>query len=330
MMDQQQQIEISKEEAANCIEKCFSLYMTKTEIILTLQNQRNVSPSFSETMLANLEASNPDFFKIYYKRLKIKEQIIEFNFLSRLQLQSMLEGKQKKQSLAQTPLPAQHHNLMIPTQDNNDGGGGGGGGGGGLYNPLDHHQQQQLQQHQQQPMVTSAAQLSMMNDTTGDIQTSSSPSLPNNIDVNSMLEENNKSIVNNIMRRNIIDQSTDVLALLQSSNNLSTTSGGFNLTGGGNGQDLGVINCTSGTTHGGFEHSDFGSIDFSQIPLTASFSFSLADGLKNPSMGGGQSKGGIEDNGMLRKSAVNLNMSIGGGLGGIGGELDSYFDSNKL
>ncbi|EGC35384.1 hypothetical protein DICPUDRAFT_78940 [Dictyostelium purpureum] len=75
------------EEAAmiqKSIEKCFTLYLTRAEIMLALQNQFNVNPEFSENLLNNVEHNNPDFFKVYYQRLRIKQQIQDFNRLSSL------------------------------------------------------------------------------------------------------------------------------------------------------------------------------------------------------------------------------------------------------
>ncbi|KYQ91084.1 hypothetical protein DLAC_07988 [Tieghemostelium lacteum] len=87
--------EQSKQEAANiqkCIEKCFTLYLTKTEIIVTLQNQLNVNPQFSECVLDSLEQNHPDFFKVYNLRLKLKSQIQEFNQLTGFILQNLLNN----------------------------------------------------------------------------------------------------------------------------------------------------------------------------------------------------------------------------------------------
>ncbi|EFA83070.1 hypothetical protein PPL_03858 [Heterostelium album PN500] len=294
-----------------CIEKCFTLYLTRTEIIITLQNQFGVNPSFSEAMLLNLEAKNPDFFDIYYKRLKIKEQIIEFNHLASLQLKSLVNRNNN-------PLTNNNNN-------NNNNGNNVNGNGNSLQQPLNtqipltsndnftfqHH-------HHHDPLLINTNFES--NDATS-TTTTTATSLANLQDPNNnnstnldTSNNNNTNNNNNNVNRQIFQQSTtDVLSLFSSTS--ATNNNNFGLT----------------DTSNVFDQSGFGMgpIDFSSIPLNSSFSFALGgNDMKNSHMNNGSDTDKSNTNGMtagqndLRKSNLSLNISIGG-------ELD-FFDSNKL
>jgi len=105
-----------------CIEKCFALYLNRTEIILTLQNQLSVHHQVSEEFLNSLEEKNPNFFKIYYQRLKIKAQIQEFNQLSSLIVQNKLTKKpitSADLSAIQTSSSSDTTNNIMTTQPSN-------------------------------------------------------------------------------------------------------------------------------------------------------------------------------------------------------------------
>lgn len=83
------------------MEKCLQLYMTKDEVITALQNQARIDSEFttigSFTFHLQTHASvwqkllerNPDFFKAYDFRIRIKEQINAFNYLVSQQAQMM-------------------------------------------------------------------------------------------------------------------------------------------------------------------------------------------------------------------------------------------------
>ncbi|KAI3747058.1 hypothetical protein L6452_09501 [Arctium lappa] len=63
------------------VEECLVHYMTHSQVICTLNQLRNIEPAFTATVLQDLEEQNPEFFKSYYLRLALKEQIMEFNNL---------------------------------------------------------------------------------------------------------------------------------------------------------------------------------------------------------------------------------------------------------
>lgn len=65
----------------NLIERCLQLYMNQSEVITTLQYQAKIEPGFTSLVWQKLEEQNPDFFKAYYTRLKLKKQIVMFNHL---------------------------------------------------------------------------------------------------------------------------------------------------------------------------------------------------------------------------------------------------------
>eukprot|EP01028_Stygiella_incarcerata_P004523 TRINITY_DN1997_c0_g1_i2.p1 TRINITY_DN1997_c0_g1~~TRINITY_DN1997_c0_g1_i2.p1 ORF type:complete len:392 (+),score=100.51 TRINITY_DN1997_c0_g1_i2:550-1725(+) len=71
------------------IERCLLVYMTQSETVTTLRTQSNVDPAFTNLVWQKLEEQNPDFFRAYHQRLKVKEQVSLFNFLVNQQAQVM-------------------------------------------------------------------------------------------------------------------------------------------------------------------------------------------------------------------------------------------------
>ncbi|KAL6750056.1 hypothetical protein V8C86DRAFT_1835285 [Haematococcus lacustris] len=74
------------------IERCIQLYMTqkaRQEVVQTLQQQAKVEPNFTKLVWQKLEEQNPDFFEAYHLRLRVKEQVVMFNFLVDQQIQMM-------------------------------------------------------------------------------------------------------------------------------------------------------------------------------------------------------------------------------------------------
>lgn len=71
----------------NLIERCLQLYLTKDEVITVLREQATIDPEFTQLIWNKLEEQNPDFFKCYYTRLKLKAQIVMFNHLLEQQIQ---------------------------------------------------------------------------------------------------------------------------------------------------------------------------------------------------------------------------------------------------
>ncbi|XP_027366552.1 uncharacterized protein LOC113872879 [Abrus precatorius] len=65
----------------NLIERCLQLYMSPKEVVETLLAQAKIEPGFTELVWQKLEEENQEFFKAYYLRLLLKEQITEFNRL---------------------------------------------------------------------------------------------------------------------------------------------------------------------------------------------------------------------------------------------------------
>jgi uncharacterized protein (TIGR01589 family) len=61
--------------------------MNQTEVVTALHLQANIEPSFTNLVWLKLEEQNPDFFKAYHIRLRIKEQITAFNYLVSQQAQ---------------------------------------------------------------------------------------------------------------------------------------------------------------------------------------------------------------------------------------------------
>ncbi|KAL2345898.1 hypothetical protein Fmac_007183 [Flemingia macrophylla] len=65
----------------NLIERCLQLYMNKDEVVKTLLTRAKIDPGFTTLVWQKLEEENPDFFRAYYIRLKLKRQILFFNHL---------------------------------------------------------------------------------------------------------------------------------------------------------------------------------------------------------------------------------------------------------
>ncbi|KZV56928.1 hypothetical protein F511_30420 [Dorcoceras hygrometricum] len=73
----------------NLIERCLQLYMNKDVVVKTLLNRARIDPRFTNLVWQKLEEENPDFFRAYYIRLKLKKQIISFNNLLQHQYDMM-------------------------------------------------------------------------------------------------------------------------------------------------------------------------------------------------------------------------------------------------
>ncbi|KAJ8476618.1 hypothetical protein OPV22_020345 [Ensete ventricosum] len=87
-----QNINVSLEDielVQNLIEHCLQLYMNRGEVVRTLSNRARIEPGFTTLVWKKLEEENPDFFRAYYIRLKLKKQIILFNHLLEHQCQLM-------------------------------------------------------------------------------------------------------------------------------------------------------------------------------------------------------------------------------------------------
>jgi uncharacterized protein (TIGR01589 family) len=78
----------------NLIERCLQLYLTKDEVITVLREQATIDPEFTQLIWNKLEEQNPDFFKCYYTRLKLKAQIVMFNHLLEQQIQVVQKMQQ--------------------------------------------------------------------------------------------------------------------------------------------------------------------------------------------------------------------------------------------
>ncbi|KAG2655861.1 uncharacterized protein LOC120643153 isoform X1 [Panicum virgatum] len=73
----------------NLIERCLQLYMNQKEVVDTLSLQAKIEPSFTELVWQKLEEENREFFKAYYVRLMLMNQIVAFNKLLEKQYQIM-------------------------------------------------------------------------------------------------------------------------------------------------------------------------------------------------------------------------------------------------
>ncbi|XP_050154484.1 uncharacterized protein LOC126628740 [Malus sylvestris] len=90
----------------NLIERCLRLYMNKNEVVDTLLDRARIEPGFTSLVLQKLEVENAEFFKAYYTRLKLKNQIVMYNRLLEQQYQLM-----KQQEPPEVPLPPMHNGM---------------------------------------------------------------------------------------------------------------------------------------------------------------------------------------------------------------------------
>ncbi|PWA29496.1 hypothetical protein CTI12_AA626790 [Artemisia annua] len=99
------------ERVKNMIEQCLWHYMNKKETIDILYQQK-IEPAFTKIVWQTLEEQNQDFFKAYYPRLVLKEQIIRFNNLVGQQAAIMNQLKHRHEVVfpnRQSQIPPIHH-----------------------------------------------------------------------------------------------------------------------------------------------------------------------------------------------------------------------------
>ncbi|XP_048427084.1 uncharacterized protein LOC103943452 isoform X2 [Pyrus x bretschneideri] len=90
----------------NLVERCLRLYMNKNEVVNTLLDRARIEPGFTSLVLEKLEVENAEFFKAYYMRLKLKNQIVMYNRLLEQQYHLM-----KQQEPPEVPLPPLHNGM---------------------------------------------------------------------------------------------------------------------------------------------------------------------------------------------------------------------------
>eukprot|EP00983_Pelagomonas_calceolata_P049933 1141717-Pelagomonas_calceolata.AAC.4 len=68
------------------MQTCLTSCLGHQDVVQTLHNQAKIEPGFTSLVWQKLEDQNPDFFKAYYLRLKLKDQVIMFNYLVEQQM----------------------------------------------------------------------------------------------------------------------------------------------------------------------------------------------------------------------------------------------------
>ncbi|XP_062007540.1 uncharacterized protein LOC133724729 isoform X1 [Rosa rugosa] len=96
----------------NLIERCLQLYMNQKEVVETLLEQAKIEPGFTELVWQKLEEENREFFRAYYLRLMVKQQIIEYNRL--LEQQARLMHQLHSTGVSSIPTSNGSH---IPSRD---------------------------------------------------------------------------------------------------------------------------------------------------------------------------------------------------------------------
>ncbi|XP_057437990.1 uncharacterized protein LOC130730104 isoform X3 [Lotus japonicus] len=111
----------------NLIERCLQLYMSRQEVVDKLVCQAKIEPSFTELVWQKLEEENEEFFRAYYTRLMLKQQIVEFNRLLDQQLHLMhsnsLSASNGSHNPAVASLPASNgsHISAVSSLSNSNG-----------------------------------------------------------------------------------------------------------------------------------------------------------------------------------------------------------------
>lgn len=125
----------------NLVERCLQLYMARDEVVNVLKSQATIDPGFTQLVWSKLEEQNPEFFKCYYTRLKLKAQIVMFNHLLEQQV-AVVQRMQHGWTGGAGAGPSSSTNSGIPLFQ---GGGANGSGsrtpvhGGGGHEHGDHH-----------------------------------------------------------------------------------------------------------------------------------------------------------------------------------------------
>ncbi|KAL3136687.1 hypothetical protein ABBQ38_005923 [Trebouxia sp. C0009 RCD-2024] len=92
----------------NLIEKCLQMYLSQREVVSALHQQAKIEPGFTQLVWQKLEEQNPDFFRAYFTRLKLKDQINLFNHLLEQQVnvvQRMQRGWMQPPGMMGQPRP---------------------------------------------------------------------------------------------------------------------------------------------------------------------------------------------------------------------------------
>lgn len=90
--------------------------MSQNEAITALHIYQNIDPSFISLVWQKLEEQNPEFFKAYNIRLKVKEQITNFNFLISQQahlMQKKMNTQKYEQQLKQEKETFYQPNIQV-------------------------------------------------------------------------------------------------------------------------------------------------------------------------------------------------------------------------
>ncbi|KAK9806398.1 hypothetical protein WJX73_001800 [Symbiochloris irregularis] len=98
----------------NLIERCLQLYMSQREVVYTLSQQAKIETGFTLLVWQKLEEQNPDFFRAYYTRLKLKDQIVLFNHLLEQQVQMFHKVQQGWFQPPGVPAMAARPGLHLP------------------------------------------------------------------------------------------------------------------------------------------------------------------------------------------------------------------------
>ncbi|KAF0932687.1 hypothetical protein E2562_011984 [Oryza meyeriana var. granulata] len=90
-------------EVRKLIHCCLELYMDKKEVVDALSREAKIEPSVTQHVWQKLEENNREFFKAYYLRLMLKNQITAFNKL--LEDQLRIINKENRPGPPSMPLP---------------------------------------------------------------------------------------------------------------------------------------------------------------------------------------------------------------------------------
>lgn len=99
----------------NRIEQCLRCYMSREEVVNALFIGDNIEPNFTQIVWQKLEEENEEFFKVYFLKLMVKDQILKFNQLLSKQVALMRQLGPN----AISPLPVSNGPHNSPTIGSN-------------------------------------------------------------------------------------------------------------------------------------------------------------------------------------------------------------------
>ncbi|XP_013459057.2 uncharacterized protein [Medicago truncatula] len=103
------------QQVENLIGQCLRKYMSPKQVVETLLSESKIEPEFTKIVWKKLEEHNAEFFKAYYTRVVLKQQIEQYNIL--LEKQKEIMDSQQNE----VPLPPNSNGSHVsPSNENSE------------------------------------------------------------------------------------------------------------------------------------------------------------------------------------------------------------------